>query len=582
AQSGYSVIWRTSAFTLNTALTYRINLAGCHAPVLGFADVDLVSRFDQLRSVDTKNFVGLVKGQSLDIRFWIQRLDSDKDGVTNCKDNCPTVPNKSQADTDHDGTGDACECVNVVCPAADQCHDGGVCNPQTGACRRANKSDGTACSDNNACTQTDVCQAGVCVGGNAVVCAAADQCREASVCDPQTGGCAQANKSDGTSCNDDNACTQTDVCQAGVCVGGNTVACAPPDQCHEAGVCDPQTGGCTQANKSDDTLCNDGNPCSQTDACQAGVCVGGNPVSCVPTEQCHAAGVCDPSSGLCSSPPGPDGDACINPVNPTAAATCRAGTCRIDFTAAIAPAPALIISPATTSQASVALSAPVGGDVDVTFSAASTPAGITTTFSPSPVHVAGGSSVTVSVTFSADATLAAGSFPITIGAAGGGYSHDLPLTLEVPPCVPGHIRNGIFNVVAVVDDPVRTGPGGAWTFGQLMRRLATSEADAKALTRSLLDKWDTPQVVNGFTVGQHFQRSGLLPDWPKKDGDIDLDRSPMDLLAIVNRLDLRSVSQGHAGEGRLVFQLNNRIVAPPFIPQRFFFILEYRMPATTE
>ena len=31
------------------------------------------------------------------------------DGVGDVCDNCPLVPNASQADSDHDGTGDACE-----------------------------------------------------------------------------------------------------------------------------------------------------------------------------------------------------------------------------------------------------------------------------------------------------------------------------------------------------------------------------------------------------------------------------------------------------------------------------------------
>jgi hypothetical protein len=36
-------------------------------------------------------------------------IDSDEDGVPDCLDNCPTVANPDQADSDADGTGDACE-----------------------------------------------------------------------------------------------------------------------------------------------------------------------------------------------------------------------------------------------------------------------------------------------------------------------------------------------------------------------------------------------------------------------------------------------------------------------------------------
>ncbi|MBK7287282.1 MAG: T9SS type A sorting domain-containing protein [Flavobacteriales bacterium] len=39
----------------------------------------------------------------------IPDLDSDADGVLDCHDNCPTLPNSSQPDLDQDGIGDACD-----------------------------------------------------------------------------------------------------------------------------------------------------------------------------------------------------------------------------------------------------------------------------------------------------------------------------------------------------------------------------------------------------------------------------------------------------------------------------------------
>jgi len=35
--------------------------------------------------------------------------DGDSDGVIDCMDNCPAIANADQADTDANGTGDACE-----------------------------------------------------------------------------------------------------------------------------------------------------------------------------------------------------------------------------------------------------------------------------------------------------------------------------------------------------------------------------------------------------------------------------------------------------------------------------------------
>jgi len=132
----------------------------------------------------------------------------------------------------------------VVCAAADQCHDAGTCNPATGACSNPAKPDGAACNDSNACTRTDSCQAGVCTGTNPVVCAAADQCHDAGTCNPATGACSNPAKPNGTACSDGDVCTQTDSCQAGVCTGTNPVVCVPSDACHDA-VCDKH-GGCKE------------------------------------------------------------------------------------------------------------------------------------------------------------------------------------------------------------------------------------------------------------------------------------------------------------------------------------------------
>src|SRR5262249_16692054 len=57
--------------------------------------------------------------------------------------------------------------------------------------------------------------------------------------------CTHVPTTDGTACNDSDACTRTDVCQAGACVGTNPLPCSASDQCHVAGTCDPATGACS-------------------------------------------------------------------------------------------------------------------------------------------------------------------------------------------------------------------------------------------------------------------------------------------------------------------------------------------------
>jgi len=221
-----------------------------------------------------------------------------------------------------------CEHVAVVCEGgATACHEAATCDPTTGACVAAPKPDGTTCDDGNACTQGDACTAGECTPGTPMVCAAGDACHEAGVCDPATGQCTNAAKPDGTVCGDGNACTEGDTCQAGTCTAGAPVVCGGADACHEAGTCDPATGACSVVAKPDGTRCEDGNACTQFDACQAGTCTGGAPVVCTAGDACHEPGTCDPATGQCSNPAKPDGSACSDGNACTLNETCHAGTC---------------------------------------------------------------------------------------------------------------------------------------------------------------------------------------------------------------------------------------------------------------
>ncbi|MFO0592891.1 MAG: DUF4215 domain-containing protein [Polyangiaceae bacterium] len=213
------------------------------------------------------------------------------------------------------------------CPASDPCHDAGACDPATGLCGSPMKPNGAPCDDGDACTQTDACAAGVCTGGNPKTCTASDACHDAGSCDPATGACSNPVKADGASCDDGDLCTQTDACAAGVCTGSDPKTCTASDACHDAGTCDPATGACDSPNKADGVACDDGDLCTQADACVAGVCTGSDPKTCTPVDTCHDAGVCNPASGVCSTPVRPNGSACDDQNGCTLVDTCSGGIC---------------------------------------------------------------------------------------------------------------------------------------------------------------------------------------------------------------------------------------------------------------
>ncbi|NUP13594.1 MAG: hypothetical protein HOW73_46760, partial [Polyangiaceae bacterium] len=257
-------------------------------------------------------------------------------GACDAEETCNAVGVCPADSTSADGTGcndgnactqvDTCQagvCAGsnpVTCSPSDQCHIAGTCNPATGMCTNPTAANGTACADGDACTQTDTCQAGVCAGSNPVTCSASDQCHVAGTCDPSTGTCSNPAATDGTVCADGDACTQVDTCQAGACIGMNPVLCMAADQCHIAGMCDPATGTCSNPAAADGAACDDGSACTKSDTCQTGACTGSNRVTCSASDECHLAGTCDPATGTCSDPEARDGTECTD-------GTCVDGSC---------------------------------------------------------------------------------------------------------------------------------------------------------------------------------------------------------------------------------------------------------------
>jgi hypothetical protein len=123
--------------------------------------------------------------------------------------------------------------------------------------------------------------------------------------------CAAA--ADGAPCDDENPCTTSDACADGRCVGATSAICAPAGQC-ELGVCSPWTGACDVTFESVGTDCDDGNGCTVFDGCLASLCVPGPPRFCDDLDVCTDDTCTD---GACVSTPvecPASSDPCLVPV----------------------------------------------------------------------------------------------------------------------------------------------------------------------------------------------------------------------------------------------------------------------------
>jgi len=147
------------------------------------------------------------------------------------------------------------------------------------------------------------------------------------------------------------------------------------------------------------------------------------------------------------------------------------------------------------------------------------------------------------------------------------------------PCTVKPRRELEIRDVSVVEDRIRTGPGGAWTFGKLMENMAPTPADAPAMVEAMLRSFLTAQTVNGFTLPARPGIQRVLDSMRGMDGRLDLSRPTFRLLAIVNRIDLNDTSPSSdsattAGEGRFVFGF-----APFGGTLSATLIVEYSIPA---
>lgn len=171
--------------------------------------------------------------------------------------------------------GECKEGAAKKCPSPDECSEG-VCNPASGECEFLPINEGESCNSSDSCILNKTCKAGVCQGG--VPKCKEDACRTATC---SFGACSYEPKVPApTSCDDGNLCTEKDACvpdpdEGARCQGKPIdLDCSSLDQSCLKGTCDPGTGQCGAVAVNNGDACNDGLSCTTGDACQSGVCKG--------------------------------------------------------------------------------------------------------------------------------------------------------------------------------------------------------------------------------------------------------------------------------------------------------------------
>ncbi|MBL8128900.1 MAG: hypothetical protein JNM64_14780, partial [Chloroflexia bacterium] len=240
-----------------------------------------------------------------------------------CADTCGPVQNNCQQTVDCG----SCAC-QPACPTCQRCNEATTtCEPDPAqvddACGDGLlcQADGQCACQGKSCGGCRACEDGRCVIDPTIVCTAQDQCHEAGVCDPRTGACTNPAKANGVPCDDGDPCTIDDACQDGACRGTPKDCSAEGDICND-GVCRAD-GTCGKRPKTDGTSCNaDSDSCTAGDSCQNGKCTAGAGVNCHDQDDACNDGVCHTADGACVKRPKADGTPCGDD------GTCQNGACQ--------------------------------------------------------------------------------------------------------------------------------------------------------------------------------------------------------------------------------------------------------------
>lgn len=192
-----------------------------------------------------------------------------------------------------------CDEANDACsPATNQCETGFLCDATSGDC--VSTCDG--CEIDGVCLPNGAEQA----GNPCLVCDIALSTVSFSPAVGRPCGAAP------TACSGQDTCDTSGVCQPNHAVAGSACGNAAVAACNAADTCDGQ-GACNPNVAANGSLCDDGQFCSLADECQGGVCVSSTP------RDCGSLRTCDEGSNQCRCSGCTVGGECLAPgaLDPT-------------------------------------------------------------------------------------------------------------------------------------------------------------------------------------------------------------------------------------------------------------------------
>lgn len=243
------------------------------------------------------------------------RLGKDCDDTT-ALDNCGVTRTVNCGSCETGQCGDdapnvcGCPClINGACVAEDSRNPTNQCEVCDSAASATGWTLGTglSCNDQDKCTTTDVCDAvGICAGA-AKDCSALGEICKTGQCDSANGNCVALNKPEQAACTDDGLACTADVCVAGACENSVLPAtcliagtCVAANATNGTNVCEKCAPATSKTTWSvnNGASCDDGIACTTDDICSNRTCAG-SLMGCYVTGTCVAEGAAaNPTSCL--------------------------------------------------------------------------------------------------------------------------------------------------------------------------------------------------------------------------------------------------------------------------------------------